>query len=220
MRRNLSEHDARRLIVSGPLLLLTTKWRGKSDVAPVAWSMPLSADPPLVGVCVHPSRHTHDMIRFSEEFALNIPGPELLNHAAYFGSVSGRDVDKLELTKLPTLTARKVEAPLLAGCVASIECGVEDTLRVGDHTLFVGRVLAVSADDDAFADTWLLEGDERPLHYLGGLAYATLGARLEARPPATTSATPSPDWQRERADLDEQAAEERSRREERGDEPS
>lgn len=219
MRRNLSEHDARRLIVSGPVLLLTTQWRGKSDVAPIAWSMPLSADPPLIGVCVHPGRHTYDMIRFSEEFALNIPGPELLNHVAYFGSVSGRDVDKLDLTKLPTLSARKVEAPLLDGCVAHIECGVEDTIRTGDHTLFVGRVLAVAADDEAFAETWLLSGDERPLHYLGGLSYATLGPRLEARAPATTSATATADWQRERLEQEEQAAEERSEREARGEAP-
>src|SRR4051812_29787801 len=84
MRRNLSEHDARRFLVAGPLALLTTKWRTGQDVLPVAWSMPVSAEPPLIGVCVHPSRHSHDMIRFSEEFALNFPGPELLNHAAYF----------------------------------------------------------------------------------------------------------------------------------------
>lgn len=208
MRRPLSEHDARRFLVSGPLALLTTKWRGAHDVLPVAWSMPVSATPPLIGVCVHPSRHSHDMIRWSEEFALNIPGPELVNHAAYFGSVSGRDVDKLDLTKLPTFIARKVEAPLLEGCVAWIECGVEDSIRIGDHTLFVGRVIAVAADEDAFQETWLLTGDQRPLHYLGGSSYATLGTRLEARPPATSTPDISDTWQRLRAESRERQTEE------------
>ncbi len=213
MRRTLSEHDARRFMVAGPVVLLTTKWRGVPDVMPVAWSMPVSADPPLVGVMVHPSRHSHDMIRWSEEFALNFPGPELLNHVAYFGSVTGRTVDKIEATKLPTITARKVEAPLLEGCVAWVECGVEDVIRLGDHSLFVGRVLAVSADDEAFNETWLLANEARPLHYLGGLSYATLHERLEARPPSPTTANISEEMERQRAEQAERDAEEPNDRE-------
>lgn len=198
MRRSLSEHDARRLLVAGPLVLVTTKWRGVSDVMPVAWNMPLSADPPFVGICVHSSRHTHDMIRFSEEFALNIPSRRLLNHAQYFGSASGRDVDKLEISKLPTFKARKIEAPLLEGCVAFIECGVEDALRIGDHTLFVGRVAAVTADEEAFDTTWLLhEEDEKPLHYLGGDLYALAGERLQAKAPSQQGEDFAGDQERE-----------------------
>jgi flavin reductase (DIM6/NTAB) family NADH-FMN oxidoreductase RutF len=219
MRRSLSEHDARRMLVAGPVILITTKWRGSTDVTPVAWAMPLSATPPLVGVCVHPSRHAHDMIRWSEEFALNIPGPELLNHVAYFGSVSGKDVDKLDVTKLPTTAARKIEAPLLEGCVGWIECGVEDAIRVGDHTLFVGRVAAVSGDDEAFNELWLLnEPAARPLHYLGGLSYATLDRRLEARPPRPSTATTetiADQLDRQREEREETAADEREQ-EQRG----
>jgi flavin reductase (DIM6/NTAB) family NADH-FMN oxidoreductase RutF len=222
MRRNLSEHDARRLLVCGPLVLVTTTWRNNEDVMPAAWSMPLSADPPFVGVAVHPSRHTHDMIRFSEEFALNIPGPRLLNHCQYFGTTSGRDVDKLELAKLPTFRARKVEAKLLEGCVAYIECGVEDALRIGDQTLFVGRVLAVSADEEAYAEPgaptsgnnmWTLTNEEeKPLHYLGGDWYATLGTRLQARPPETAGPAEESEEERERRELErEREAEERER---------
>jgi flavin reductase (DIM6/NTAB) family NADH-FMN oxidoreductase RutF len=215
MRRHLSEHDARRFLVAGPVALLTTKWRGVPDAMPVAWSMPLSAEPPLVGVMVHPSRHSHDMIRWSEEFALNFPGPELLSHVAYFGSVSGAAVAKLDVSKLPTLSARKVEAPLLEGCVAWVECGVEDAIRLGDHTLFVGRVQAVSADDEAFNETWLLENEARPLHYLGGLLYATLEKRLEARPPALSGTNVGEEFERQRAEESEREAEERAERESR-----
>ncbi|HZQ35461.1 MAG TPA: flavin reductase family protein [Dehalococcoidia bacterium] len=213
MRRNLSEHDARRLLVCGPLVLVTTTWRNSDDVMPAAWSMPLSADPPFVGVAVHPSRHTHDMIRFSEEFALNIPGPRLLNHCQYFGTTSGRDLDKLELSKLPTFRARKVNTKLLEGCVAYIECGVEDALRIGDHTLFVGRVVAVSADEEAYAELWTLsEDEEKPLHYLGGDWYATLGRRMQARPPEAASLGEESEEERERRELErEREAEERER---------
>jgi flavin reductase (DIM6/NTAB) family NADH-FMN oxidoreductase RutF len=206
MRRSLSEHDARRLLVAGPVVLVTTKWRAASDVMPVAWSMPLSSDPPFVGICVHNSRHTHDMIKFSEEFALNFPSRALLNHAQYYGAVSGRDLDKLEISKLPTFKARKIEAPLLEGCVAFIECGVEDALRIGDHTLFVGRVAAVTADEEAFNETWLLaDEDEKPLHYLGGPFYSVLAERLEARPPAPQREDFADEWAREAREIEERS---------------
>jgi flavin reductase (DIM6/NTAB) family NADH-FMN oxidoreductase RutF len=104
-----------------------------------------------------------------------------MNHTHYFGTVSGRDVEKLNLAKLPTFKATKVDAPLIEGCIAYVECGLEDALRLGDHTLFVGRVLAVQAESDSFDETWLVDDPEyRPLHYLGIDRYAVLGERLQA----------------------------------------
>lgn len=192
MRHSISEVDARRLLGGGPVTLVTTAWRGNYNVMPAVFVTPLSFDPPLIGLAVHPSRHTHDMIKYSEEFALNIPGRELLHHCQYLGSVSGRDADKLELTKLPTFRARKVDAPLLEGCVGYIECGVEDALTTGDHTLFVGKVVAAQVEKEAFEETWLLaDADLKPLHYLGLNYYALLGERLEARVPSAAADEPA-----------------------------
>lgn len=185
MRHSIPETDARRLLGGGPVVLVSTSWRGNQNVMPVAFVTPLSIDPPLVGIAVHPARHTHDMIRFSEEFALSIPTRALLHHVQYLGSVSGIELNKLELTRLPTFRARKVEAPLLEGCVGWIECGVHDAYTIGDHTLFVGKVVAAQAETDAFGETWLLgDPEERPLQYLGLNVYSLPGDRLEARIPA------------------------------------
>lgn len=182
MRRSLEVEDARRLLGGAPVVLVTTRWRDETDVMPVIWSTPVSARPPLVAIAVHPSRYTHDMIRFSEEFALNFPSPALLHHVQYFGMVSGREINKIEAAKLPTFPAHRVSAPLLEHCVGWVECGVEDALRLGDHTLFVGRVVAVSAESEAFEEVWKLEAEEmRPLHYLGGVWYAALEHRREAQ---------------------------------------
>ena len=182
MRHMLSEFDARRLLAGGPVVLVTTRWHGGANVMPVAWSMPLSHEPPLVGIAVHPSRHTYDMLRFSEEFALNIPSRRLMNHVQYLGMVSGRDVQKIEVAKLPTFKAQRVDAPLLEGCLAYIECSVLEVLPLGDHHLFVGKVLAAQAEREAFEETWLLEDDDyKPLHYLGGELYAILSERRQAQ---------------------------------------
>jgi len=215
MRHNIPEAEARRLLGGGPVVLVTTRWRAASNVMPAAFVTPLSFDPPLVGLAVHPSRHTHDMIKYSEEFALNIPSRELLHHCQYVGSVSGREADKFELTKLPTLRARRVEAPLLEGCLGYIECGVADAYTVGDHTLFVGRVVAAQVEKDAFGETWLLEDDDlKPLHYLGLNFYALLSGRLEARVPSAETTSPEEQIERE-AEAAERDAVERRETEER-----
>jgi flavin reductase (DIM6/NTAB) family NADH-FMN oxidoreductase RutF len=182
MRISLPEIDARRLLVPGPVVLVTSRWHGNDNVMPLAWAAPLALEPPLVGIAVHPSRHTHDMINKAQEFALNIPGRDLLNHTHYFGLVTGREIDKLDAARLPTFTARKIDARLMEHCLGWIECGVEEAYPMGDHTLFVGRVVAVQVEDEAFDETWKLDDpDLRPLHYLGGSSYAVASTRLEAK---------------------------------------
>jgi flavin reductase (DIM6/NTAB) family NADH-FMN oxidoreductase RutF len=181
MRRTLDPADSMRLLNGGPVALVTTRWRDQTDVMPAIWHTPLSRTPPLVGVVVHPGRHTHDMIRFSEQFALNFPARDLINHVQYFGTVSGDNVGKLDLAKLPTFNSSKIEVPLIESCVAWIECSLVDTFPVGDHTLFVGDVLVVQAEEQAFDETWRLDDPAyRPLHYLGLDRYAVLGGPLHA----------------------------------------
>ncbi len=85
MRRSLEPQESLRLLDGGPLVLVTTRWRDQTDVMPAIWTTPLSREPPLVGVVVHPSRHTHDMIRFSEQF------PIVEVDSTYYGLPSERN---------------------------------------------------------------------------------------------------------------------------------
>lgn len=184
MRRNLDELDARRLLTGGPVTVVTASYRGRHNATPVAYAMVLSQRPPLIGITMHPSRYSFDIIRKTDEFALNFPGRDLLHHVQYLGSLSGAEYDKLELTKLPHFRARRLNTVLLEGCVAWIECALEDTIEMGDHFLLIGRVVAVQAEEDAFSDHWLLEdNDAKPLHYLGGNSYSMLSEVMEARVP-------------------------------------
>jgi len=167
-----------------PVMLVTSSYRGRHNALPIAYAMVLSIVPPLIGIAIHPSRHSYDVIRKTEEFAINIPTRELLHHVQYLGTLSGVDFDKLELTKLPSFRARKLDTILLEGCVGWIECSVQDAIEMGDHFLVVGRVVAVSADDEAFDGSWKLDsGDLKPLHYLGANHYAVLDYIMDARIP-------------------------------------
>jgi len=167
--------DATRLLEPGPVALVTSRFRSAENVMTAAWMMPVSLEPPLVAVAIHPGRLTHEYVSKSEFFALNIPTADLLSAVHHCGMQSGRDGDKFEAAGLTPVDASVLDAPLIAECVAHIECGVVQRMRVGDHDLFVGQPLAVMALDEAFDGRWLTETDAgRTLHHLRADYYATL----------------------------------------------
>lgn len=181
MRRLCDPTDARRMLNPGPVAIVTTSWRGISDAAPIAWCTPVSMQPPMVGIVVHPNRHTADLIRFSDGFAINIPGPSLVKQTAFLGSQSGLNNNKLESSGLALFSPLSIDAPLLEGCLAWIECTLQDVIRLGDHSLFVGNVVKVQADDEAYAQQWLLKDREHsPLTFIGGTRYAVIGDPIDA----------------------------------------
>lgn len=114
-----------------------------------------SAEPPRLCVSVRPMRHTHTLIRQSGEFVVNIPSPEQGLLADYVGVVTGGKEDKFAITGLRLAPALKVKTPLLADCPVNIECIVEQEIKLDSHTLFIGLVQAVHADEsllDAHGD--------------------------------------------------------------------
>ncbi len=218
-RRLCDDTDARRLLNPGPVAIVTTAWRGAANAAPIAWTAPLAMEPPLVGCVIHPYRHTADMIRFSEEFAINIPGPSLLKQVAFLGSQSGLNNNKLEAASLELFSAQRIEAPLIEGCLAWIECGLHDVIAIGDHTLFVGKVTRVQALDEAYAQKWLLkERRYSPLTYIGGTSYAVVGDPLEAVVEVDAQGGLVGETAEERERREEEEARERDQRKAEGDE--
>ena len=128
MRHTIDERDARRLLGGGPVALITTAWHGAQNVMPEAFATPLSIDPPLIGIAVHPARHTHDMIKYSEEFALSIPTRELLHHVQYLGSLHGDRVDKIEATQMETFAPATGAASSSRVTITTVFSGLSFTL--------------------------------------------------------------------------------------------
>lgn len=171
---------ATRLLEPGCIALVTAKHRGKQNVMVAAWVTPVSSDPPLVALAVYPARHTHDLIEKSGAFALNIPPRPLAETVKKIGDASGEDVDKFLRFKLDAYEGKQVSAPLISECVGHLECGVVDRFQTGNHTLFIGEIVAASAEQSAFdGERWTLADEAvKPLHHLGGNVYALLDEPL------------------------------------------
>lgn len=180
MKKDVPLSTANRLINSGPVILVTARREGKSNIITLAWQTPVSHAPPLVAISVGKSRYSHGLIEESGEFVVNIPTHDILNEVVYCGSVSGREVDKFEETALTPEPARKVAAPLIRECVGHLECRLSAAIPAGDHTVFIGEVMGASAEDGLFDGYWVVE-QAKTLHHLGGDMYTIPHTRINAR---------------------------------------
>jgi flavin reductase (DIM6/NTAB) family NADH-FMN oxidoreductase RutF len=184
MKKEISLSQVHRLMSPRPACLLTLRYKGQVNVMSVAWVCPVSLQPPLVTIAIHPSCYSHDMFKRSEEAVLNIPGRALAEQVVKCGTLSGADVDKVKTIGLTLDAGHHVQAPWIAECLAHVECVLKDFSAPGDHTLFMAEVLGAWAEEEAFSGTWLGPQDNEELHpllHLGGTSFALLGKTITLR---------------------------------------
>jgi flavin reductase (DIM6/NTAB) family NADH-FMN oxidoreductase RutF len=181
MKRELPLKLAHRLLAVRPTCLLTARYKGQVNVMTMTWVCPVSLEPPLVIMAIHPASYTHDMLKRSQECVLSIPGRALAEQSWKCGNVSGEDEDKIKLTKLNLESGQRVGVPSIAECLAYLECAVIDVLKPGDHTLFIAEILGAWAEEEAFDTIWRAPAENEELHpllHLGGKSFCLLGKTI------------------------------------------
>jgi len=116
--------------------------KGKANPVTLGWTMIASYEPPMMAIAVAKTHYSTKTIRHSKCFTIAFPSAQMAEAALFFGSRSGRDTDKFAEFDCRTLPARKIDSVLLADAVANFECTLESHTSVGDHIIFVGRVVA------------------------------------------------------------------------------
>lgn len=174
--KNIPIANANRLIGHGPTVLITSRVGEKINVMTAAWQMPVSFKPMLLAVSIGRERFSHKLILESREFVINIPHLEMIKEVLCCGAYSGRDTDKFKVCKLTPLKAQKIGAPLIKECIGNIECRLYSHHEAGDHTLFVGEVVAASVKEGIFDGYLRVDLDEaKTLHHLGGKVFCHPG---------------------------------------------
>lgn len=136
-------------------LVTTCDGRGRSNVLAIAWLIPVSVDPPLVGMSIRSSRYSYEFLKEVPEFVVNVAPHGLVEQALVCGRRSGREVDKFAATGLTQAKARRVRPPIIDECLAFLECRVTGDVEAGDHRLVIGEVLAAYARPEALGEDGL-----------------------------------------------------------------
>jgi flavin reductase (DIM6/NTAB) family NADH-FMN oxidoreductase RutF len=117
--------------------VLTVDVEGERLGLTVGSVVSLSLEPPLVGVSVSRQAAMHELLRRAEEFALSLLAGDQEAVAQHFA----RGVPPF--AHWHGVALREGEgAPLIEGALAWIRCRRGAEHEAGDHTLFIGEVLA------------------------------------------------------------------------------
>ncbi|MBF0502428.1 MAG: flavin reductase family protein [Candidatus Riflebacteria bacterium] len=167
-----------------PVLLVGTYGSdGKPNLMNAAWGGICCSEPPCVAVSLREATLTYHNILHSKSFTIGIPSRKYLEAADYVGIVSGRDHDKFKETGLTPLKSEKVNAPLAAELPFSLECRLFQHHKLGLHTIFIGEILGILADEDVLSQKGLPDIEKTHAILYGGFGnshYFAVGEKLGA----------------------------------------
>jgi flavin reductase (DIM6/NTAB) family NADH-FMN oxidoreductase RutF len=172
-------------------VLVSAAHGGQRNIMAAAWAMPLDFDPPKIAVVVDKATFTRQLIDAAGHFALQLPCAAQADLCFSLGSSSGaalaaQGTDKFARLGLATFAGTQVAAPLLAGCVAWLECRVIAWPGVqAAHDLFLAEVVAAQADARVFSGgRWQFDSAPpalRTLHHLGAGRFVLPGDGVQGR---------------------------------------
>jgi flavin reductase (DIM6/NTAB) family NADH-FMN oxidoreductase RutF len=170
-KRDFPVAHIRRILEPGPIVLVSSCYKGETDIMTMGWHMVMEFTPSLVGCIIAASNHSFDLIRKSKQCVINVPTADMANVVVGIGNCSGDDgIDKFRKFGLSPVKAAKVKAPLIAECFASFECVLHDARLIGRYNMFVFEVVkAHVAPAPKFPKT---------LHYHGQGIFTSPGARV------------------------------------------
>ncbi|WP_112244512.1 flavin reductase family protein [Kribbella monticola] len=105
----------------------------------------VSLDPPLVLVCVDKGVRMHDAVLECGFWAVSVLGADQQPIAERFAK-SGRDLLS-QFDGIGTAPGPKTGCPVIGGALSWLECRTSATYDGGDHTIVVGEVLSLGADE-------------------------------------------------------------------------
>ena len=159
-KKNFPVTKVRRFLEPGPVVLVSSAYRGERDIMSMGWHMILGDSPSLVGCFIWDQNYSHGLIRRSKQCVINVPTYDMADAVIGVGNTHGPTPDKFEAFGLTPVKAAEVEAPLIAECYASFECVLVDSSLIRKYSLFVFEVVkAHVATSPKYPTTMHYRGD-------------------------------------------------------------
>lgn len=158
------------LIEPGPAILVTTHDGHAANVMTISWTMVLDFTPRFA-ITTGAWNHSYAALTRTKACVIAIPTVDLLDIVVGVGTCSGADTDKFAKFGLTPVKARHVPAPLIAECLANIECRVVDIVE--RHSIVV--LDGVAAWRDA------ARKEQRLIHAVGDGTFVADGRHFDRR---------------------------------------
>ncbi len=133
--------NVRRFLEPGPIVLVSSAYKGETNIMTMGWHMIMEFEPSLVGCYIWSENYSRELVRKSRECVINVPTADMAAKVVGIGNCSGRDTDKFDKFALTPLKGAKVAAPLISECYANFECRLHDASLIDKYSLFVWEVV-------------------------------------------------------------------------------
>lgn len=162
---------AKNLLYPTPVLLVGTyDENDKANLMCAAWGGICSSKPVCVNVSLRAATYSHRAIIARKAFTLGIPSVSQVKEADYVGIASGKNVDKFAELGWTAVKSDLVDAPYAAEVPFVLECKLVETIELGLHTMFVGEVMDVKADELILGEAGKPDMDKlKPLAFAPGV---------------------------------------------------
>ncbi len=168
--RQLELSKAFTLIESGPVILVTTHDGNKDNIMTISWIMVMDFTP-VFAITTGEWNYSFAALRKHRECVIAIPTVDLLDKVVGIGTCSGADTDKFARFKLTPVPARLVKPPLIAECLANIECKVIDIDE--KHNIIVLEAVAAYLDTE--------HKEKRMFHAVGDGTFIVDGRKIDRK---------------------------------------
>lgn len=168
--RQLKLSRAFTLIEPGPVVLIATNHGGRNNVMTISWTMVLDFTP-VFAITTGEWNYSFAGLRKTKECVIAIPTVDLLDRVVGIGTCSGADTDKFAKFQLTPLPGNIVKAPLIAECLANIECKVVDFVR--KHNIIILEGVAAHIDS--------ARKEKRMIHAVGDGTFVVDGRKFDRR---------------------------------------
>ena len=84
------------MIEKGPVVLISTSYRGKNNIMPLSWITVIDFTPRFA-LCTGSWNYSYEALVKTKECVIAIPGVDLIDKVIEAGNVSGSDTDKFAL---------------------------------------------------------------------------------------------------------------------------
>jgi flavin reductase (DIM6/NTAB) family NADH-FMN oxidoreductase RutF len=163
----------RQYLEPGPIVLISSRWEGKTNIMTLGWHTVMEFSPSLVGCVISAGNHSYNMIRKSGECVINLPTTKLTDTVVGIGNTSGSHLDKFEHFKLTADKATEVEAPLIRECHANFECKLHDDTLADPYNFLIFEVVKAHVmPKPKYPET---------LHYTGDGVFTLSGKAINLR---------------------------------------
>jgi flavin reductase (DIM6/NTAB) family NADH-FMN oxidoreductase RutF len=168
--KQLPLSKAFRLIEPGPVVLVATAHQGKANIMTMSWHLVLDFTP-QIGCVIGSWDYSYAVLAATKECVIAIPTVDLATNVVEIGNCSGQDVDKFKTFHLTAVPGKEVKAPLIAECLANIECRVVDV--IDQYSLFILEGVRAWIDPD--------RKERRTIHANGDGTFVVDGRTLDLK---------------------------------------